>query len=187
MARGAWIARLPWMVTLRDHRGARHVARLMTFGMGATARRAGLTRREFRRLLGSIGWTPALWLLAAAVVLGLVTLPAYHGLMESSAFADWSKRAGIDIWLARAIAGALVVAVVIPTAYVFIVIPFRVLYVRRFPPSALRMGRCPVCLYSLDAAPVESDGRRVCPECGSAWAVKTEPRGALTTSRPHAR
>lgn len=35
--------------------------------------------------------------------------------------------------------------------------------------TLLAAGHCPLCGYIIAAAPVESDGCKVCPECGGAW------------------
>ncbi len=45
----------------------------------------------------------------------------------------------------------------------------RRLFLKRFAGRLLRAGLCACCDYNLEGVLPESDGCRVCPECGAAW------------------
>lgn len=59
--------------------------------------------------------------------------------------------------------------VAIPTSLVLLERRFQA---ERYRDAYIRIGLCPSCGFDVSAAPVESDGCHVCPECGAAWRVE---------------
>lgn len=57
------------------------------------------------------------------------------------------------------------------------------LWHRAFP-RALAEGWCPACSHSLTGLIPESDGCRVCPECGAAWRLPAPAASAAATEAP---
>jgi predicted Zn-ribbon and HTH transcriptional regulator len=45
----------------------------------------------------------------------------------------------------------------------------------------IEAGRCPTCGYDLQDVRIDSDGCRVCPECGGAWRANNRPETVVVS------
>ncbi len=96
------------------------------------------------------------------VVLGAVALPLLLASALLPAYLAFGIRA--PWWVT--ILAALPMGALPALATVFIA---RRAASRRIARVYIRAGYCASCGYDLEAIPEESDGLRVCPECGAAW------------------